>query len=376
MNLDLNLLSSFRNMGIKGFKQFLRAKFPTVLQPYHISHLESKRVAVDLLPYLYKYKASMGDNWADGILLFLFSFLRNTIHVTLVMDGPFVTVAKKDEQEKRRSNRSRMVEKVKELTEDLAVHNETGVISDRLKELPIEASTQKNLLLGLPEEAIDSGMVQAYIEKLNKQIVNIRPEDIEEIKEMCSVLHITFYTAEQEAESLCSYLCKTGQVDAVVTEDSDVVAYGCPVWISSIDFNGDCTILVQKDLLEQMGWNDKQLVDFCIMCGTDYNHSIPKIGPVSAYQLIHEHKSIEEVCKEKKIGGEELKVELNRSLFCFPCKGAVVSKTNHRKVEVKVEYQSIPDQKEVNKYLRQKKYPVKWAMEYFIQQQSKIIIEE
>lgn len=363
-------------MGIKGFKQFLRSKFPSVLQPYHISHLESRRVAIDLLPYLYKYKASMGDKWSEGILLFLFSFLRHTVHVTLVMDGPFVTIAKKDEQDKRRSNRSRMVDKVKDLTEDLEVYKQTGVISELLKELPIEASTQKNLLLGLPEEAIDVDMVQTYIEKLNKQIVYIRPEDIEEVKEMCSVLHIPFYIAEQEAESLCSYLCQSGQVDAVVTEDSDVIAYGCPVWISSIDFNGDCIRLVRDELLQQMQWTSDQLVDFCIMCGTDYNHSIPKIGPVGAYQLIDEHKSIEAICKEKQLTGEELKVELNRSLFHCPCKGAVVSKSDHRKVEVRVEYQSIPDEKEVNGYLRRKRYPIKWGSEYFMQLQSKIVIEE
>lgn len=363
-------------MGIKGFKQFLRSKFPSVLQPYHISHLEGKRVAIDLLPYLYKYKASMGDNWAEGILAFLFSFLRHTVHAILVMDGPFVTVAKKDEQDKRRSNRSRMVDKVKDLAEDLEVYKKTGTISDLLKELPIEASTQKNLLLGLPEEAIDVDMVQAYIEKLNKQIVYIRPEDIEEVKEMCSVLHIPFYTAEQEAESLCSYLCQTGQVDAVVTEDSDVVAYGCPVWISAIDFNGDCTRLIRDELLEEMGWTSNQLVDFCIMCGTDYNHSIPKIGPVGAYQLIDQHKSIEEICKEKQITGEELKVELNRSLFYAPCRGAVESKTDHRRVEVKIEYQSQPEERELNGYLRRKRYPIKWATEYFIYQRGKIIIEE
>ncbi len=36
----------------------------------------------------------------------------------------------------------------------------------------------------------------------------------------------------------------------------------------------------------------EEFVDFCILCGTDFNHNIEKIGAVRAYDLIKKHKSI------------------------------------------------------------------------------------
>lgn len=363
-------------MGIKGFKQFLRSKFPHVLQPYHISHLQTQKIAIDILPYLYKYKASMGDNWRDGILSFLLAFMKNNIHITVFIDGPCVTIAKKDEQDKRRSQRSKLTEKVSTLKQDLLTYQETGIISDSLKDLPIEASTQKNLLLGLPEDSIDIDLVQNYIEKIERQIIHIGPEDVTEIVNLCKALHISFYMAKQEAESLCSYLCNIGKVDAVVTEDSDVMAYGCRTWISSIDFNGDCLRVDKNNILDALNWTYEQLVDFCIMCGTDYNSTVPKIGPVGAYQLITEHKSIEEICKIKGITGEEWKTDLNRQIFLHPCDTAVVSKENHNHVKIKIDYLLIPQEKKLTSYLRALRYQTRMITDYYMVVNSKIVIEE
>ena len=50
-------------------------------------------------------------------------------------------------------------------------------------------------------------------------------------------------------------------------------------------------------LLTKLGMTPIEFVDFCIMCGTDYNKRLPKIGPVNAYKYILTYSSIENVLK-------------------------------------------------------------------------------
>jgi 5'-3' exonuclease len=68
--------------------------------------------------------------------------------------------------------------------------------------------------------------------------------------------------------------------------------------LSKIDTKEETCIEVNyKKLLKKMNWNRNQFTDFCIMCGTDYNKNIPRVGCESAYKLIDKYKSIEEVEK-------------------------------------------------------------------------------
>jgi 5'-3' exonuclease len=47
------------------------------------------------------------------------------------------------------------------------------------------------------------------------------------------------------------------------------------------------------ELLDSLKFTYEQFLDFCIMCGTDYNVNLPKIGPERAFRYISEHKSID-----------------------------------------------------------------------------------
>ena len=362
-------------MGIKGLKQYLRAKFPQTLAVFHLSHVFGKKVAIDILPYLYKYKAAMGDNWKNGMLSFLLAFLRYNVHPCVFTDGPCVVQEKDAEKEKRKSQRTKLEQKVKGITEDLEAYEQKQEVSDRIKNLPIDVGSQRNLLLGDDSPTIDVEMVQQYVEKLNKQLVNIKPEDMEDIKSLCAVLNIPFYIAKQEAESMCSYLVKTGQVDAVVTEDSDVLAYGSSYWISSVEYDGTCTRILLEDILREMKLTEAQFLDFCIMCGTDFNDTVPKMGPVGAHQGLLTHGCIETICEQKGITGEEWKTDVVRNIFHHPCSVAVSARRNWHVVHCEPVYQTKPDKDKVLDYLKEKKYHMNYAVYYFQYEDEKIIIE-
>jgi flap endonuclease-1 len=65
-----------------------------------------------------------------------------------------------------------------------------------------------------------------------------------------------------------------------------------------------------------MGIDRKQLVEIGIMCGTDYNPGLPRVGPKTALKLIREKGTLEEVLDSK---GETLEnyAEI-RDLFLHP----------------------------------------------------------
>mmetsp|Transcript_54312 Transcript_54312/g.115922 ORF Transcript_54312/g.115922 Transcript_54312/m.115922 type:complete len:757 (+) Transcript_54312:443-2713(+) len=77
-------------------------------------------------------------------------------------------------------------------------------------------------------------------------------------------LSIHFIVAPFEADAQLAYMCRTGWVHAVISEDSDLLAYGCPNTFFKMNANGDGENIVLpclqpdhkpelQDAMEQMG---------------------------------------------------------------------------------------------------------------------------
>ena len=92
-----------------------------------------------------------------------------------------------------------------------------------------------------------------------------------------------------------------------MSEDTDVLAYSTPVFLTKIDvFNDKCVRIHHNRVLEALELSKEQFLDLCIMFGCDYNKNIPKIGPETSYKYIRKFGSIEEI---------ENKLELNVSIL-------------------------------------------------------------
>ena len=122
-------------------------------------------------------------------------------------------------------------------------------------------------------------------------------------REVLQAIGIPCLTAKHDAEELCAYLCK-GKVQAVLTKDKDVLAWGCPQMlldtpqITTLE-NGDKVLVVEilelYDLLHALGYTYQQFMDFCIMSSCDFNTRVPQLGISRAKQLIDQYKSIENI---------------------------------------------------------------------------------
>lgn len=285
-------------MGIKNFNKFLREKTPNVFEQIHLSEYAFKKVAIDISLYLFKFKAVCGDRWLSSFINLISSLRRNEIHCVFIYDGK--SPPEKDiEKAKRRSDKEKLQKQVYDLEQSLNYYYQTGIVDDILKDLYSKRKDLPPRLIGDNKNNINMKWIEDKIQQKSKQIIDIKPGDFDITKKLFDILQVPYYTAPTEAEKMCSKLCIDGLVDAVLSEDTDVIAYGTPIFLSKIDTRLDCCIRISNEcVLNELYFDSKnQLLDFCIMCGTDYNDNILKIGIYTSYKYILYHKNIESLEK-------------------------------------------------------------------------------
>jgi 5'-3' exonuclease len=270
-------------MGIRNLHTFLRKTVPIIYQEVSLTRFAYKRIAIDLSIYLCKYKAFYKERWLDAFLSLVSCLRENEIHFVFIFDSK--SPPEKD-QEKR--HRSQQREKLKSRITDMEKAYKLLMDKDE-----ISPCIEKYFHFKTNREA-SVAFVGTEIDRLKSNLLEIQPEDFVLVKQLFDLLQIPYYYGVSEAEATCAHLCLNGDVDAVMTEDTDILAYGCPVNLHKINIQNNTIILIEmKNLLTELDMAYEQFRDFCIMCGTDYNTNIPKIGPDRSYKLIKEHKCIE-----------------------------------------------------------------------------------
>lgn len=206
--------------------------------PYRrkISHLRKKRIAIDTAIFMWKFKTSDSPLGLYQFIILLNTLLKYDILPIFIFDGKS-TILKKKEQEKRKERNRKLLEYIKE-------QEEKGTDEpQKLEKL-----------------------------KLTSRIVT--GEDwnlVESIMDHYGIPHIRVH--DREAEGYCSYLNRTGQVDYVMTEDTDVLMYGAIRWIRHINiYTGDVHIYDLGIFKRFLGIGDRLLlVNLCMIFGTDFN---------------------------------------------------------------------------------------------------------
>lgn len=300
-------------MGIKNLKKFLRESYPSLLKQIHISQFRDEKIAVDISSFIYKYKVVFGDRWISSFPSLFCCFKENGVHATFIFDGK-PPPEKEGEKQKRKVQKQSIEDNVTTLKLDLEMYKDTRkstpLLTDVMKKI---TKNNQNLIKinrllhsggsggGENEIHIDVDAIEQYIEKKEKQIVNITSYDNQSIQTMLDRFGIPYIQAPGEAEALASYLYSKDMIKAVVTEDTDILAYGTGIFLSNLNTSsGVCDVLYLNDILQRMNLSRQEFLDFCIMCGTDYNENIRDIGCKKVYKIISTYKSIEAFIDEEK----------------------------------------------------------------------------
>lgn len=126
--------------------------------------------------------------------------------------------------------------------------------------------------------------------------------------------NIPYVVAPYEADAQLAYLERTGIVDGILTEDSDLLVFGCQNVFFKLDTSNDSVISISrsdfgspalaKDSLSLIGWTDTQFRWMAMLSGCDYLPSIQGIGLKTAHSLVKKHKTVEKVLQMLRLEGK------------------------------------------------------------------------
>lgn len=328
-------------MGIKDLYPVIREDAPEQLVTYHLSEFSGYRFAIDISVFLYKYIRTAGPiKWMNIFLLFLCTLKKHGIKAVCIFDGPNPPIEKKNEQLRRREVLAKQKQK---LTDCISIRNKLQDKYLPYDKKPDEFLVKRCKFLLQARGRIDgtnyydaSDIIDALnikIEKLEKQTLPITKQHTQDAINLAKIMGLAAFQADGEAETLCAYLAIRGEVDAVMTEDTDVLAYGTPFMIAfkSFKLNEEKVVGIHlPSLLVNMGLDENEFRDLCILLSCDYNSRVKGfppdgrnrkkpvgIGAKGALAMIKEYRNLETVCKFV-IDPTPLKYKRCRELFTIP----------------------------------------------------------
>ncbi|MCQ2070184.1 MAG: flap endonuclease-1 [archaeon] len=159
-----------------------------------------------------------------------------------------------------------------------------------------------------------------------QQTSRMTPEVRESAKELIGYLGFPMVFAPSDGEQEAAYMCRKGDVWAAASQDFDSLLFGTPILVRNLTLTGRRKVpgkdlykeikiekIESESFLNSLGITREQLVDMCILMGTDFNGGIKGIGPKKALKYVKDNKDLEHILP--KLGEEIPEYEEIRSIF-------------------------------------------------------------
>lgn len=145
-----------------------------------------------------------------------------------------------------------------------------------------------------------SKVSQAYPEF--QKSVDVTPYMARKLIEELKKMNIQYVVAPYEADAQLAYLEKKGMIDAILSEDSDLLVYGAKRLITKLDQHGDCIEISRADFascrdITLAGFTDADFRLMTILSGCDYLPSINKVGLKTAHTYVRKYKHVEKILR-------------------------------------------------------------------------------
>jgi len=247
-------------MGIQGLLPNLR----DIQKNVHVKKYKGQTVAIDGYVWLHKgvYACSrqicLGEKttrYMDYFLGKIKLLLRYQVVPYVVFDGGYLP-SKKGKEEERAEKR------------------------------------EKNLKAGHIFE--DQGLF-SKAEDCFRKAVDITPTMAFQVIKVLKQLGIKYVVAPYEADAQLAYLFQQGKVSAVISEDSDLLTFGCGTVLFKLEHNGNCqeidlNNLGRNKILRFDGWNHEMFQFMCIFAGCDYLN-LAGVGIKTAHQIVNKYRT-------------------------------------------------------------------------------------
>lgn len=246
-------------MGIRNLNNVIRKHCNSTLLEWPMARLSGKTIVVDVLSYLYQFKSD--DSLIGNTYILIMLFRKYSIDALYIFDG-LASSAKKKCQLERFMKKKSAEDKCRELENQIAT--------------PIDICKQRCLSIQLANE--------------KKKCVRLTKLDKHSVMQLMDACGVSYLIADGEADAMCVKLVETGKAFACLSEDMDMIAYGCPKVLRCLNLMTSSLMLYDtKEILRSMNITVRELTDACIISGTDYNREM--LSTYKVFQLLMEFKN-------------------------------------------------------------------------------------
>ena len=175
------------------------------------------------------------------------------------------------------------------------------------------------------KDAVERGDMKTAHTKA-QQTSRMTDEVKESAKELIRYMGLPIVDAPSDGEQEAAYICRRKDVWATASQDFDSLLFGTPVLLRNLTMTGrrkvpgkdiyreiKTEVIDSEEFLRNLGISREQLVDMCILMGTDFNTGIKGIGPKKALKLVRENGDLESVLR--KIGEDIPDYQEIRGIF-------------------------------------------------------------
>ncbi|KAM0787688.1 hypothetical protein ACM66B_003750 [Microbotryomycetes sp. NB124-2] len=139
--------------------------------------------------------------------------------------------------------------------------------------------------------------------------VDVTPEMAYQLIKALRKENVQYVVAPYEADPQLAYLEQKGIVDGVISEDSDLLVFGCKTVLFKLDGEGQCVSICRDDFTRCReynfsGWTDSEFRQMAILSGCDYLESIPGMGIKTAHRLMRRYKTGDKVIQFVRLEGQ------------------------------------------------------------------------
>lgn len=270
-------------MGVKNIKKFIEESGYSFKNKINLSSLNKtsndygdniNKIAIDISQLIHRFHSK---DYLISIIKIFNKFKYNNISPIFVFDGKPPS-AKKRVLNKRKSDKNKSIEKIKNF------------------ELILDTIEKTKETLCKKEYEQKKVTIENEIKKFKKRTFSIKKEHIINIKELFDLLQIPYIHLNYEADLICALLVKNKIVDACLSDDMDLLAFGCNIILRDYDLYKNTVSVISLDsICKKMEISQENLTYLMIFSGCDYSYRLNNVNLSYIHSLFKTRKTVTEI---------------------------------------------------------------------------------
>ena len=232
-------------MGIKHLNRYLKNNCNKGLEYITIDKLQGKTIVIDTSIYIYKYLEE--NALLENFFILITHFRARNITPLFIFDGK-ADASKMDLLWKRVIKKREALKEYEKLltTVDNAKECEKKHILDKM-------------------------------ETCRKNSTRVKEEDVIVLKKLFDAMGVFHCTAPMEADIVCAYLVKKGIAWGCMSDDMDLLVYGCDCVLREWNVHKNAGILYHRDqIMKEVRVESEYFSHLLLLLGSDYHQDICK----------------------------------------------------------------------------------------------------